>query len=265
MMPPDALEARASQTSGGASLPIAAILSRRGRLVQFRPVVCLFRPRFACDALPVSLPHHPSAEQIARWPVFSAESPLRVLTSGCLFGLPCGVDGTSYGDHPLARYLLSQPVVKAFPFCPEDRAFGTPRKTPNVHGGTGFDVLDGRARVHADTDEQEDMTAPLARTALEMAEHGKKNDVHVALMMDVSGACGSTVIYDGRRLNKKYRAGPGVAGAAVMRAGILIVSQRDERTLRAILEKLGAAENAPFTDGLDHHDRDWYRGYFGRA
>jgi uncharacterized protein YbbK (DUF523 family) len=210
----------------------------------------------------VPLPHHPSADLIASWPAFTSETPLRVLVSGCLFGLPCGVDGTSYGEYPLARHLLSSPNVKAIPFCPEDAAFGTPRKTPNVYAGTGYDVLDGRAPVRADTDAEEDMTDALVRTAARMAEVGRENAVHLALMMDVSAACGSTVIYDGRRLTKKYRAGPGVAGAAVMRAGIPIVSQRDERTLRLVLEKLGATENAPFTDGLDHHERDWYRNYF---
>jgi hypothetical protein len=31
-------------------------------------------------------------------------------------------------------------------FRPEDFSFGTPRMTPNSHGGNGFDVLDGKAR-----------------------------------------------------------------------------------------------------------------------
>ena len=79
----------------------------------------------------------------------------------------------------------------------------------------------------------------------------------------MGGACGSTCVYDGRRKEKRYLRGPGVAGAAVMRAGVPVVSQRDERTWRAILEKLGGVEGAPFTDGLDHHERDWYRSYFG--
>jgi uncharacterized protein YbbK (DUF523 family) len=209
------------------------------------------------------LSHHPSAELIAGWPEFTADAPMRVLVSGCLFGLPCGVDGTSYGDYPLARHFLSLSNVKAIPFCPEDKAFGTPRSTPNVYAGTGFDVLDGRARVRMDTDAEEDVTDALVPAARKMAEVGRENAVHLALMMDISAACGSSVVYDGRRLHKKYRAGPGVAGAAVMRAGIPIVSQRDERTLRMLLEKLGAAEKAPFADGLDHHERDWYRGYFG--
>jgi hypothetical protein len=42
------------------------------------------------------------------------------------------------------------------------------------------------------------------------------------------------------------------------------VSQRDERTLGLIFAKLGASEtfDALRSDGLDHYERVWYRGYF---
>lgn len=39
--------------------------------------------------------------------------------------------------------LLDLPNVRAVDFCPEDDAFGTPCATPDIHGGNGFDVLDG--------------------------------------------------------------------------------------------------------------------------
>lgn len=188
---------------------------------------------------------------------------MRVLVSGCLAGLPCGVDGTAYGEYPLARFLLSRPNVKAFQFCPEDRAYGTPRFTPNISRGNGFDVLAGRARVQADTDAEEDITEPMVREARAMAALATREHVHLALMMDISGACGSTVVYNGRRKNKEFSTGPGVAGAAVMELGIPIVSQRDERTLRLVLHKLGAEADAPFGDGLDHHEREWYIKTFG--
>ena len=85
----------------------------------------------------------PSAATIASWPVFTPESPLRILVSGCLAGRPCGVDGTSYGEHRTAAVLLGLPNVRAADFCPEQVAFGVPRATPNIRGGDGFDVLDG--------------------------------------------------------------------------------------------------------------------------
>jgi uncharacterized protein YbbK (DUF523 family) len=148
-------------------------------------------------------------------------------------------------------------------FCPEHAAVGTPRATPDIHGGDGHDVLDGNARFVSDAGD--DWTEGIVRAAARMAEIGTEERVHLALMMDISAACGSTVIYDGARSLKNYRRGPGVAGAAVLRAGIPIVSQRDERTLRLVFAKLGADMTDLETDGLDHHEREWFRGYFGRS
>jgi uncharacterized protein YbbK (DUF523 family) len=204
--------------------------------------------------------HFPTAEQIAAWPTFTVESPMRVLVSACLGGDLCGVDGTANGVYPLAKHLLMLPNVKPVKFCPENDAFGTPRATPDLEGGNGFAVLDGTARVVSDKGDE--WTDGLVQSATKMRDLAVKHDVHLALMMDISACCGSTVIYDGVRSSKKYQRGPGVAGALMMRAGIPVVSQRDERTLARILDKLGAADRAPFTDRLDHYERDWYRGYF---
>jgi uncharacterized protein YbbK (DUF523 family) len=183
-----------------------------------------------------------------------------VLVSGCVAGRLCGVDGSSYGEHPLARRLLELPNVRAVAFCPEEEAFGTPRATPDIHGGDGFDVLDGRARVISDAGE--DWTGPMLRSASKMKDLAGQHRARLALLMDVSATCGSTVIYDGPRRLRVYRPGPGVAAATLIRAGIPVVSQRDERTLERIFAKLGAAAEAPFTDRADHHERRWYREYF---
>ena len=92
--------------------------------------------------------HLPTEAEIRSWPVFTAWAPLRVLVSACLMGIGCGVDGSSYGA-PFSHImrLLDRTNVRTVAFCPEDLAFGTPREIPDIHGGTGFDVLDGQARV----------------------------------------------------------------------------------------------------------------------
>jgi uncharacterized protein YbbK (DUF523 family) len=204
--------------------------------------------------------HLPTPTQIERWPTFTPDEPLRVLVSGCLAGSPCGADGTSYGEHPLAKRLLDLPSVRAVAFCPEEEAFGTPRATPDIHGGDGFDVLDGRARVISDAGV--DWTRAMLRSAIKMKEMAEQHGVHLALLMDISAACGSTVIYDGARRLQMYRRGPGVAAAALIRTGIPVVSQRDERTLGLLFTKVGVATDLPFTDRADHYARPWYRGYF---
>ncbi len=207
--------------------------------------------------------HLPTAELIASWPDFTPAEPLRLLVSACLTGEPCGVDGTCYGEYPLARYLVSRPNIKVVKFCPEHAAVGTPRAMPDIHGGNGYEVLDGRARFLSD--QGEDWTDAIVKSAVQMRDLALAESVHLALMMDISGACGSTVIYRGARSLKVYQKGPGVAGAAIMRAGIPVVSQRDERTLGLLFAKLGADPSALLADGLDHYERPWFRGYFAES
>lgn len=203
--------------------------------------------------------HLPTEAAIAAWPDFTEERPLRVLVSGCLAGRACGVDGSTYGDHPLVASFLALPNVRGVDFCPENFAFGTPRATPNIRSGDGHDVLDGRARVR--TDDGNDWTDGMLRGADQMLSVARGHDIHLALLMDVSAACGSQVIYDGPRHLAVYRAGPGVAAAALIRAGIPVVSQRDLRTLGLVFRRLGHPRLAPTTEH-DHHETEWYLRYF---
>jgi uncharacterized protein YbbK (DUF523 family) len=149
--------------------------------------------------------------------------------------------------------------VRAADFCPEDFAFGTPRATPNLCGGDGFDALYGRARVL--TDDGDDWTDGMVRAAHRMLEVARAHEVRLALLMDVSAACGSQVVYDGPRHLGVYRAGPGVAAALLMRSGIAVVSQRDFRTLGLLLHRLGRPDIGVPT-ACDHHETAWYREYF---
>lgn len=135
-----------------------------------------------------------------------------------------------------------------------------PRATPNIHGGDGFDVLDGRARVK--TDAGDDWTDGMVSAAERMLDVARTHGVHLALLMDTSAACGSQVIYDGPRHLGVYRAGLGVAAARLARAGFAVVSQRDHRTLGLILQHLGRPDLAP-PDARDHHESDWYVRRFG--
>ncbi|MEO9140735.1 MAG: DUF523 domain-containing protein [Polyangiaceae bacterium] len=205
--------------------------------------------------------HLPSLDRIDGWPEFTPAEPLCVMISGCLAGRRCGVDGTSYGEHPLVARLLSMPNVRAIDFCPEDAAFGTPRATPDISGGDGFDVLAGRARMIDDTGH--DGTDAIVAASETMRDRAVAARVHLAVLMDISAACGSSVIYNGPRSHKVYRLGPGVAAALLLRAGIPVVSQRDERTLARIIQKVGAPVEDVVTDGFDHYERDWYVKTFG--
>ena len=172
--------------------------------------------------------HLPTQDQIDSWP----KDDLRIMFSACMLGEAVVGDGRIFEVLPFIRELIDLPSVTHHKYCPEDPVIGTPRLDPDCVGGNGHDVLAGRARfVGADGKDWTDGNIESART---MASKAKDAGVHVAIMLHVSGACGSSVIYDGLRAGGKYQHGPGVAAAAMLEAGIPVVSQRDLKTIGRI-------------------------------
>src|SRR5688572_26877104 len=169
------------------------------------------------------LAHHPAAVRALRPP--TAQDPWRVLVSGCLAGWGCGVDGGDYGFGLRFADLFALPTLRVLPFCPEQHGLGTPRTMPDIHGGDGFDVIAGRARV---LDEHgRDLTAKMIEGAQAMLAFAQEQRAELALLTDMSAACGSQVISDGCRLlsERRWRKGVGVATALLLNAGIPVVAQ----------------------------------------
>ncbi|HEU5163296.1 MAG TPA: DUF523 domain-containing protein [Thermoanaerobaculia bacterium] len=204
------------------------------------------------------LAHHRDLLERLREP--TADDPWRVLVSGCLAGWACGVDGSDYGLGGALRDFAALPAFRALPFCPEQEALGTPRAMPDIHGGDGFDVLAGRARI---LDEHgEDLTARMLAGARAMLAYARRERAELAILTDMSAACGSQVISDGCRLveARRYRKGTGVATAMLLDAGIPVVSQRDFRTLALLRARL-APGYLPPAGALDHHEHPWTRAH----
>lgn len=202
--------------------------------------------------------HHPRLDlDSLRTPTL--DEPLRVLISACLVGRPVGWEGGPYtADHVVALSRL--PLVHALAACPEDPVLGTPRPLTVLHGGDGFDVLAGRARV-LDSDGR-DRTAELVRGAEAVLRLAVERRAELAILMNVSDSCGTHVIYDGAAGPGHYRRGPGVAAALLMRAGIPCVAQRDELTLARLRARLDPGYGLP--DGLaDFREHPWYVESFG--
>jgi uncharacterized protein YbbK (DUF523 family) len=200
------------------------------------------------------LPYHRALVDDLRQP--TASDPWRVLLSGCLAGWACGVDGSDYGLGGALTDLLARPTLRVFAFCPEQHALGTPRTTPDIHGGDGFDVLASRARV---VDEHgADLTSKMIEGARAMLAYAEQARVELALLADMSAACGSQVISDGCRLleARRYQKGVGVATALLLEAGIPVVSQRDFRTLALLRARLDPGYVPP-NDARDHHEHPW--------
>ena len=191
----------------------------------------------------------------------STADPLRVLVSACLTGVACGFDGTANGEYPSVLRLLQYDTVRLIRFCPEEVSFGSPREMCDIHGGDGRDVLRGKARVL--TESGVDWTDGMIRAAERMLDVARRERVELAVMMDISAACGSQVIYDGNRFapEKKYQIGAGVAAALLLENGFQVISQRDFASLEILYAKIDPQHVAD-ESAIDHHETDWYRGYF---
>ncbi len=200
------------------------------------------------------LPHHPEALDALREP--SADAPWRVLVSGCLAAWPCGVNASDYGLGTSLGDLLTLRTLRALPFCPEQHALGTPRTMPDIHGGDGFDVIAGRARI---LDEHgADLTEKMIEGARAMLAFAEREHAELAILTDMSAACGSQVISDGCRLVqvRRFQKGVGVATALLLEAGIPVVSHRDFRTLARLHRRLDPSYE-PSADARDHHEHPW--------
>lgn len=189
------------------------------------------------------------------------DNPLRILMSACLTGITCGYDGSANGTYPGALKFLTYDTVRIVRFCPEEFSFGTPREMCDIHGGTGMDVLNGKAKVLTETGK--DWTEGMIKASEKMLEIAQRENIEIAIMMDISAACGSQVIYDGNRFgaHNVYQIGAGVSAAQLMRNGFTVISQRDFASLEILYAKIDSQHIIDATK-IDHHETEWYKTYF---
>ena len=203
----------------------------------------------------------PDKEYLGKLRTPTRAEPLRILVSACLVGVKCGVDGDNYGEYPSVLKLLNYDNVKLIQFCPEDLSFGTPREMCDIYGGDGFDVLEGKARVL--TSSGIDWTDGMIKASEKMLKVADDNKIELAIMMDVSAACGNHVIYDGNRHaeNKKYQIGMGVCGAQLSKVGYKIISWREYESLEILYSQIDPTHEVN-KDAQDFDQHEWYKGYF---
>jgi uncharacterized protein YbbK (DUF523 family) len=195
---------------------------------------------------------------LARARAATPESPLPILFSACLLGQPTGFDGSAW-PAPGALALAGLPSVEPRPFCPEAHVLPTPRPWMTIHGGDGVDVLAGRAQV-IDV-EGTDLTDAFIAAADEalLRSRADVGSPRVAVLMDLSPSCGrNVVIYGDVQPTKAYRTGAGVVAARLMDDGVIVIAQRDFRSLALLREALDGTPPA----GDDFVDHPWYRASF---
>lgn len=209
-------------------------------------------------------PHILSLEALGQLRSITVAQPLRVLFSACLSGNGYIYDGSDLGQDSFFSELLKLPTIKPFFFCPENTLFGTPRPLSDIEQGNGFDVLDGHARVL--TSEGEDWTQAMIQAGQKMLQVAQEHQVELAILLDMSAACGVQVISLGSRLleQRQWQIGPGVSAATLIRAGIPVLSQRDYYSLERLRKHLQPDYEMDL-NARDHHHSDWYQQYFKPA
>ncbi len=146
----------------------------------------------------------------------------RILVSACLLGRPVRYDGTGrLSDDPLfARWRQEGRLVA---FCPEvGGGLPVPRPAAEICGGSGGDVLDGRARVM--TRAGDDVTEYFLDGARQALDRARSCGVRVAILKEGSPSCGSLRIHDGSFGGTKVP-GSGVTTALLERHGIAVFAE----------------------------------------
>lgn len=145
-----------------------------------------------------------------------------ILVSACLTGEPVRYDGKSYPNTLLKQLLLNK---KAQSLCPELLGgFTTPRLPAEIVGGTGQDVLDGKAKI---TDSSGlDVTALYLKGAYRTLEIAQQIKASCVVLKENSPSCGSQKIYNGTFQGEKI-VGTGITTALLQRHGFKVISENE--------------------------------------
>ena len=145
-----------------------------------------------------------------------------IVVSACLAGFEVKYNGSHNLHIKINEWFKEK---KAIPVCPEVLAgLSIPREPAEIVGGTGEDVLDGKAKVITKTGK--DVTAEFINGAEETLKIVKDARASIIIMKERSPSCGSSMIYNGN-FNGEKTAGNGVTAALLKRHGIIVVSEEN--------------------------------------
>jgi uncharacterized protein YbbK (DUF523 family) len=152
-----------------------------------------------------------------------------ILVSACLAGVETRYDATHRLNEKIRELVMSG---RALPLCPEVMGGRKiPREPVEITGGTGRDVLSGRARI---VDKKGgDHTAEIAAGVEDFVKAAKSMGVTAVILKEKSPACGVKKIHDGT-FTGTLVAAPGLLAAALERENIKIYT---EENFLELLEK----------------------------
>lgn len=184
---------------------------------------------------------------------------LKIGISSCLLGNKCNFDGNDLLS-AFVKKLSENNQIEFVSFCPEDSVFGTPRPNLRIVGGDGNDVLDGKALVI--NQNNEDVTKIQIQGAHQFLQLLMAANVKHAILMDGSPSCGSNVLLKEESWPfGGFKRGSGVTAALLKRNGISVLSSFDELTISNFLK--AQIREFQIEDGLkDLKDRPKFKHLF---
>jgi uncharacterized protein YbbK (DUF523 family) len=145
-----------------------------------------------------------------------------ILVSACLAGLKVRYDGRHCKDEEIKKLIENGEAV---PICPEViGGLPIPRLPAEIIGGTGEDVLSGKAKV-IDINGQ-DVTQTYIKGAVKTLEKAEALEATVVVLKENSPSCGSAFIYNGNFSGDKI-SGEGVTAALLRRHQIRVLSEKE--------------------------------------
>ena len=143
-----------------------------------------------------------------------------IIVSACLAGVDCKYNGKSNFNKSVADMVSRG---EAIPVCPEQLGgCPTPRPCCEIAGGTGADVINGKAKVI--TQEGKDMTNEFLKGAREVLKIAKLSGANKAILKAKSPSCGYSAVYDGT-FSGKLIEGNGVTAELLLNNGIEVHSR----------------------------------------
>lgn len=142
-----------------------------------------------------------------------------IVVSSCLAGLQVRYDGGHCLKDEITKLVEEG---KAITVCPEVLGgLSTPREPAEIIGGSGEDVLDGKAKVVNQSGK--DVTDYFIKGANAALEKALEINATMVVLKENSPSCGSLRIYNGN-FNGEKIAGMGVTAALLRRNGIKVIS-----------------------------------------
>lgn len=152
------------------------------------------------------------------------------IISACLCGMNCKYNGKNNFDPTFLELVKSGEII---PVCPEQLGgLPTPRLACEIAGGTGLDVLEGKARVL--NKDGQDLTEHFMRGAEETLKFALACGATQAILQSRSPSCGCGQIYDGSFSNQLID-GDGITSALLKAHGIQVINEQDY--IKTLLKK----------------------------